>query len=104
MTATAVTDKARARKAEVPVQVPVHDPLYTHVIGSLEQDLSTARDRCRKAENKVAELSKINVEVELLREQVEHMRREFDEVKRMLTSTNEMIEHVHKVINRAFRS
>jgi F420-0:gamma-glutamyl ligase-like protein len=105
MTDTVTEKITRTRKSEVPVQVPVpHDPLYTHVIGSLETDLSIARERAQKAEKKVKELSEIADQVELLRDTVNNMRNELEATKNIVLSMNTYTESMYKIISKTFRS
>jgi hypothetical protein len=91
---------------DLPVQVPVpvSDPLYAEVIGSLETDLSAARERASKAERKVKELGAINDEVELLRDKVDHMRNELSEVKALVANMSTTINAMYGIHSRVFRS
>lgn len=100
------TDATEKVAEDLPVQVPmpVSDPLYAEVIGSLERDLTESRDRCHKAETKVQELSKISDEVGLLRDQVERLRSEVETVKQLVVNGNQYTEAMYKIINKVFRA
>jgi predicted nucleic acid-binding Zn-ribbon protein len=101
-----MTDTATEKVADLPVQVPVpvSDPLYAEVIGSLERDLEAARDRHHKAEQKVKDLSKINDEVELLRDTIDRMRNELDATKNLVVNMNQYVEAMYKIFNKVYRS
>lgn len=92
---------------ELPMQVmpqAVADPLYAQVIGSLERDLETARQRHHEAEQKVRDLSRTHEEVELLRDQIERMRNELEATKTLVSNMSQYTEAMYKIINKVFRS
>lgn len=93
---------------ETPVQVPppepVRDPLYGHIIGTLEGDLAEMKERALKAEAEAERLGALEKEIEALANIQTQMKAAIDLLNVNVNTLTEYTKAIYNTNQRVFRT